>query len=160
MEDRRRSPIDVVGDRLRGRRRLQLALLLAAPLGWLVVAYLGSLGVLVFNALWRFDRGAQVVVKEIGLSNFSELWHGSVYRTITIRTIGGSSFRMAAYSWLVVVASIQGRLPLTGSTLNITCRRIFSTDRGQLLRQHLRRCSTTSHSRYRRPTRPKSEVRS
>ena len=88
MMQARRSPIDVVGDRLRGRRRLQLVLLLAAPLGWLVVAYLGSLGVLVFNALWRFDRGAQVVVKEIGLSNFSELWHGSVYRTITIRTIG------------------------------------------------------------------------
>ena len=63
-------------------------LLLAAPLGWLVVAYLGSLGVLVFNALWRFDRGAQVVVKELGLSNFRELWHGSVYRTITLRTIG------------------------------------------------------------------------
>jgi putative spermidine/putrescine transport system permease protein len=78
----------MVGDRLRGRRRLQLVLLLAAPLGWLVVAYLGSLGVLVFNALWRFDRGAQVVVKQIGLSNFRELWDSPVYRTITIRTVG------------------------------------------------------------------------
>ncbi|HEV7863940.1 MAG TPA: ABC transporter permease [Acidimicrobiia bacterium] len=78
----------MVGDRLRGRRRLQLVLLLAAPLGWLVVAYLGSLGVLIFNALWRFDRGAQVVVKQIGLSNFRELWDSPVYRTITIRTVG------------------------------------------------------------------------
>jgi putative spermidine/putrescine transport system permease protein len=77
-----------VGDRLRGRRRLQLALLLAAPLGWLVVAYLGSLAVMVFNALWRFDRGAQVVVKDLGLSNFRELLEGRVYWTITLRTIG------------------------------------------------------------------------
>ena len=91
---RRRSPIDWVGDRLRGRRRLQLALLLAAPLGWLVVAYLGSLAVMVFNALWRFDRGAQVVVKDLGLSNFRELWEDGplgirhTYWTITFRTIG------------------------------------------------------------------------
>jgi putative spermidine/putrescine transport system permease protein len=77
-----------VGDRLRGRRRLQLVLLLAAPLGWLVFAYLGSLSIMVFNALWRFDRGRQIVVKELGLSNFRELWSQSVYRTITIRTIG------------------------------------------------------------------------
>jgi putative spermidine/putrescine transport system permease protein len=77
----------MVGDRLRGRRRLQLALLLAAPLGWLVVAYLGSLAVMVFNALWRFDRGTQVVVKDLGLSNFRELWDDPVYRTITFRTI-------------------------------------------------------------------------
>ncbi|HVW34288.1 MAG TPA: ABC transporter permease [Acidimicrobiia bacterium] len=88
METRRRSPLDALGDRLRGRRRLQLALLLAAPLGWLVVAYLGSLAVLVFNSLWRFDRGTQVVVKQLGLSNFRDLWHGSVYRTITVRTVG------------------------------------------------------------------------
>jgi putative spermidine/putrescine transport system permease protein len=78
----------VVGDRLRGRRHLQLVLLLAAPLGWLVVAYLGSLAVMVFNALWRFDRGTQVVVKQIGLSNFRELWRDPVYRTITLRTVG------------------------------------------------------------------------
>jgi putative spermidine/putrescine transport system permease protein len=78
----------MVGDRLRGRRRLQLVLLLAAPLGWLVIAYLGSLSVMVFNALWRFDRGRQVVVKQLGLSNFRELWSQSVYRVITLRTIG------------------------------------------------------------------------
>jgi putative spermidine/putrescine transport system permease protein len=63
-------------------------LLLAAPLGWLVVAYLGSLAVMVFNALWRFDRGTQVVVKQLGLSNFRELLNDPVYRTITLRTIG------------------------------------------------------------------------
>jgi putative spermidine/putrescine transport system permease protein len=64
-----------------------VVLLLAAPVGWLVFAYLGSLAVMVFNALWRFDRGRQVVVKELGLSNFRELWSQSVYRDITFRTI-------------------------------------------------------------------------
>jgi putative spermidine/putrescine transport system permease protein len=77
----------MVGDRLRGRRRLQVVLLLALPLGWLVFAYLGSLAVMVFNALWRFDRGRQIVVKQLGLSNFKELWSQSVYRDITFRTI-------------------------------------------------------------------------
>jgi putative spermidine/putrescine transport system permease protein len=62
-------------------------LLLAAPLGWLVVAYLGSLAIMVFNALWRFDRGRQVVVKDLGLSNFRELWDAPVYRTIAFRTV-------------------------------------------------------------------------
>lgn len=63
-------------------------MLLAGPVGWLVIAYLGSLGVMLFNALWRFDLGAQVVVKELGLTNFKELWESAVYRTIALRTVG------------------------------------------------------------------------
>jgi putative spermidine/putrescine transport system permease protein len=82
------TAVSSVGNVLRGRRRLQLALLLAAPVGWLVVAYLGSLAVMLFNGLWRFDLGTQIVVKEIGLSNFQRLWDNEVYRTITIRTLG------------------------------------------------------------------------
>ncbi len=77
-----------VGNVLRGRRRLQLALLLVAPLGWLVVAYLGSLGVMLFNGLWRFDLGTQIIEKTIGFSNFERLWKFDVYRTITLRTLG------------------------------------------------------------------------
>jgi putative spermidine/putrescine transport system permease protein len=73
---------------LRGRRWLQLSLLLAAPVGWLVVAYLGALAVMLFNGLWRFDLGAQVVIKELSLSNFKELFQAEVYRTITLRTVG------------------------------------------------------------------------
>ncbi len=84
----RRSLLVRAGGFLRGRRRLQLALLLAAPLGWLVVAYLGSLAVMLFNGLWRFDLGTQIVVKEIGFSNFQRLWDNDVYRTIILRTLG------------------------------------------------------------------------
>ncbi|MGH9042568.1 MAG: ABC transporter permease [Acidimicrobiia bacterium] len=82
------TAITAVGKVLRGRRRAQLALLLAAPLGWLVFAYLGSLAVMLFNSLWRFDGGLQIVIKELGLSNFEILWKEPVYRTITIRTLG------------------------------------------------------------------------
>ncbi len=53
--------IDPVARVLHGRRWLQLTLLLAAPLGWLVVAYLGALSVMLFNGLWRFDLGLQIV---------------------------------------------------------------------------------------------------
>ncbi|MDQ3946490.1 MAG: ABC transporter permease [Actinomycetota bacterium] len=83
----RRSLLTRVGGLLRGRRRLQLGLLLAAPLGWLVIAYLGSLAIMMFNALWRFDLGTQIVIKELGLTNFEILWNQEVYRRITIRTL-------------------------------------------------------------------------
>jgi len=82
------TAITHMGKLLRGRKGAQLAILLSAPLGWLVVAYLGSLGVMLFNGLWRFDLGTQVVIKELGLSNFERLWNEEVYRTITIRTLG------------------------------------------------------------------------
>ena len=37
------------------RPRVRLALLLVGPVVWLVVAYLGSLGVLFINSLWQRD---------------------------------------------------------------------------------------------------------
>jgi putative spermidine/putrescine transport system permease protein len=84
----RLSLLERAGGVLRGRRRLQLAILLAAPLGWLVVAYLGSLSVMLFNGLWKFDLGTQVITKTIGFTNFQRLWENEVYRTITLRTLG------------------------------------------------------------------------
>jgi putative spermidine/putrescine transport system permease protein len=82
------TAVTSVGKLLRGKRRTQLALLLSAPLGWLVIAYLGSLAIMLFNGLWRFDAGLQIVIKELGFSNFRILWEQQVYRTITIRTLG------------------------------------------------------------------------
>ena len=38
------------------RPRLQLSLLLAGPVGWLVVAYLGSLAILFAASLWQLDE--------------------------------------------------------------------------------------------------------
>ena len=55
------------------RPRLQLGLLLAAPMGWLVIAYLGSLAVLFVAAFWRLDPFTATVVHEVGLDNFRTL---------------------------------------------------------------------------------------
>ena len=75
-------------DLLHGRRRLQLGLLLAGPLGWLVVAYLGSLAVLFVAAFWQLDPFTAEIVREPTFRNFETLAESDVYRTITIRTVG------------------------------------------------------------------------
>ncbi|MDQ3891175.1 MAG: ABC transporter permease [Actinomycetota bacterium] len=70
------------------RPRLQVGLLLAGPLGWLVVAYLGSLAVLFAAAFWRLDPFTSEIVRDVGLQNFETLAKTEVYRAITIRTLG------------------------------------------------------------------------
>jgi putative spermidine/putrescine transport system permease protein len=70
------------------RRRLQLGLLLSGPLGWLVVAYLGSLAVLFLSAFWQLDDFSGLIVKHPTFDNFRLLWEDHVYRTIALRTIG------------------------------------------------------------------------
>jgi putative spermidine/putrescine transport system permease protein len=69
------------------RPRLQLSLLLAGPVGWLVIAYLGSLAVLFVAAFWRLDTFSGQVVHDYGLQNFQTLAENDVYRTIVIRTV-------------------------------------------------------------------------
>ncbi|MEP6680010.1 MAG: ABC transporter permease [Chloroflexota bacterium] len=68
--------------------RIALALLLALPLGWLLVAYLGSLAILFTNAFFRTDPFTSRVIPELGLGNFERLISDAVYRTITLRTLG------------------------------------------------------------------------
>jgi putative spermidine/putrescine transport system permease protein len=67
--------------------RFRLALVLALPLAWLGIAYLGSLVVLFLNAFWSTDPFTSLVVQEFTLDNFVELLTTSVYRTVTIRTV-------------------------------------------------------------------------
>lgn len=69
------------------RPRLQLGALLGAPVAWLLVAYVGSLAILLLTALYTTDANFDVLHK-ISFDNFHELLTQSVYRTITIRTIG------------------------------------------------------------------------
>jgi putative spermidine/putrescine transport system permease protein len=68
--------------------RLQLGLLLSAPLGWLVIAYLGSLALLFISAFWKLDAFSGNVVTEPTLDNFKKIASGDVYRTVAIRTVG------------------------------------------------------------------------
>ncbi len=69
------------------RPRLQLSLLLAGPVGWLVIAYLGSLAILFVAAFWRLDTFTGQVVQEYGLDNFRTLVENDVYRQIALRTV-------------------------------------------------------------------------
>jgi putative spermidine/putrescine transport system permease protein len=68
--------------------RAQLAALLWAPLAWLVLAYLGSLAVLLVAAFWTLDTFTVEVVHDLSLDNFRTLIEGDVYRSITARTLG------------------------------------------------------------------------
>jgi putative spermidine/putrescine transport system permease protein len=77
-----------LSDLLFGRRRLQVGLLLSGPLGWLVVAYLGSLAVLFVAAFWQLDPFSGVIVKEPTTDNFRTIIESDVYRRIALRTIG------------------------------------------------------------------------
>jgi putative spermidine/putrescine transport system permease protein len=84
----RRSVGRRLSDLLAGRTGLQVSLLLSGPLGWLVIAYLGSLAVLFVAAFWRLDPFTSQIVHSYGTSNFETLWNVDVYRTIALRTIG------------------------------------------------------------------------
>jgi putative spermidine/putrescine transport system permease protein len=83
----RPSPARRVSAWLHAHPRFRLALLLALPLLWLGVVYLGSLGVLFLNAFWSRDPFTSLVVREFTLDNFVTLLTTEVYRTVTIRTV-------------------------------------------------------------------------
>jgi putative spermidine/putrescine transport system permease protein len=124
-------------------------LLLGAPLGWLVLAYLGSLAILFVNAFWSVDPFTTSIVYQPTLANFERLLSTEVFRTITIRTLGVAAavtvvdaliaFPIAYYmarvasprlrGWLVVAVLI----PLWSSYLvKVYAWRIILQDNGPL----------------------------
>ena len=68
--------------------RARLGALLAGPVGWLVVGYIGSLAVMLVAAFWQLDPFTQEIEHEWTLKNFETLITEPVYRTITLRTVG------------------------------------------------------------------------
>ena len=83
----RRSAGRRLADRLHGRKKTQLGLLLAGPLGWLGLAYLGSLAVLLVASFWRLDPFTSQVVHEYGTQNFRTIIEGSTYRSRRSRPV-------------------------------------------------------------------------
>ncbi|MGW7595399.1 ABC transporter permease, partial [Streptomyces rubiginosohelvolus] len=67
--------------------RLRLTALLAPPLLWLTLAYLGSLAILLLSAFWATDSFTSDVVHTWNTDNFHELLTTPVYRTIALRTL-------------------------------------------------------------------------
>ncbi len=70
-----------------GRPRLQVGALLAGPVGWLVLGYLGSLAVLLVAGFWSVDPLSGEVIRGFGLENFETLIEEPVYRDIVGRTV-------------------------------------------------------------------------
>ncbi len=70
-----------------GRPRLQVGALLAGPVGWLVIGYLGSLAVLLVAAFWTVNPLSGEVVRGFSLENFELLYNEPVYRSIIGRTV-------------------------------------------------------------------------
>jgi putative spermidine/putrescine transport system permease protein len=67
---------------------VRLAGLLAAPMAWLVVAYLGSLAVMFAAAFWSTDSFTGALIKQASWDNFRTLVEQPVYRRIALRTLG------------------------------------------------------------------------
>jgi putative spermidine/putrescine transport system permease protein len=100
----RRSPARRFAAWLHRHRGVRLVVILALPLVWLGLIYLGSLVILFLNAFWKTDPFTSLVIQEFTLDNFIELFTTSVYRTVTLRTVG-----MAA---LVTVTCIVLAFPI------------------------------------------------
>jgi putative spermidine/putrescine transport system permease protein len=82
----------------------RLGALLAAPLTWLVVVYLGSLLLLLLAAFWDTEEFTNDVVRNWTLDNFRTIFEQDVYRDVAWRTI-----QMAA---LVTVADAVLAFPI------------------------------------------------
>jgi putative spermidine/putrescine transport system permease protein len=88
---RKRSVGRRLADLFHGRPRLQVGTLLAGPIGWLVLGYLGSLVVLLIAAFWSVDALSGELIKGFTFDNYKELWNTDVYRSVAFRTIGIAS---------------------------------------------------------------------
>jgi putative spermidine/putrescine transport system permease protein len=84
---RRRSAGRRLADLFHGRPRLQVGSLLAGPVGWLVILYLGSLGVMIVASFWSVDALSGEISRTFSLDNFQTLVDDSVYRDVAQRTV-------------------------------------------------------------------------
>jgi putative spermidine/putrescine transport system permease protein len=74
--------------RLTRSPRTRLGLLLSAPLLWLGLAYIGALAALLITALWTTNTFTGDIERVWTLDNIKTVLTDSVYRAVTVRTIG------------------------------------------------------------------------
>ena len=75
-----------LSDALYRRPNLYLALLLALPLAWFGIVYVGSLLNLLWQSLYTFDDFTMAVSTDLTLSNFENLFHPANF-DIIVRTL-------------------------------------------------------------------------
>lgn len=75
------------GRRSNRRPALRGYLLLLPPMAWMVIAYLGSMAVLLISAFWSVDSFTGQVVHVTTTGNFGAVLHDPLFRTVTARTV-------------------------------------------------------------------------
>jgi len=80
----RRGPVSAF---FAGRPRLRLGVLLTPPLLWLLVAYLGSIAVLLVTAFWSVNGFTGAVQPDFTLANLQNLVSDPLYREVALRTL-------------------------------------------------------------------------
>jgi putative spermidine/putrescine transport system permease protein len=81
------SPLRRLAAALHRHDRTRLGLLLASPIGWLVLVYLGSLAILFANAFFTRDAFSGATIYQPTLANLTRLLD-EPYPGITLRTLG------------------------------------------------------------------------
>ena len=84
----RRTPARAASVFLSTHPRTRLALLLSAPLFWLGVVYIVALVALLVTAFWTVDSFTGEISQEWTLDNIITVLTGSLYQTVTLRTLG------------------------------------------------------------------------
>ena len=82
------SPARRISSLLFAKPKLRLALLLAAPLTWLVLIYIVALVALLITAFWSVDTFTGEIQMTWSLDNIQSVFTQALYRTVTFRTLG------------------------------------------------------------------------
>lgn len=84
----RRTPARAASVFLSTHPRTRLALLLSAPLFWLGIVYIVALVLLLVTAFWSVDSFTGEISQTWTLDNIITVVTGSLYQTVTLRTLG------------------------------------------------------------------------
>ena len=76
-----------LGGALWRRSWLKALTLLLPPTGAFLAVYIAALVALFVSAFWTVDAFTGLTVHHWTLDNFRQLWHGSVYHTVALRTV-------------------------------------------------------------------------
>lgn len=94
------------------RPNLLLALLLAPPLLWLGVVYLGSLAALLVQSFYSIDEFSGLVVREFTLKTYAELFRPSNYDVITRTLLMSAAVTLASAIIAFPIAYMAARYAL------------------------------------------------
>jgi putative spermidine/putrescine transport system permease protein len=104
--------------------RWRVALVLALPLGWFLVVYLGSLSALLLQSFYSLDSFSGTIDKSLGLETWRSLWsdltRDIVLRTVamaTLVTIGAALVALPIGYFMAKVASTRAKAVLFAAVL-------------------------------------------